>query len=626
MDSRLKPYLEQSFRVVQMFTDPKAYARDTINQGISEIRENIKFYILNDLNKESEVRQDMAQNVFTNEERLKWFGKQQLGMRDFTWDACEALLRPANVRGAVFRVDGALAGSRNNEMFSSDRDGMSADGLSRREAIYTPRTVTVYDSKEQALAAAKLLRIITRGSGATILAEEITRGTKDKVWVVSDNMDLKTHNTVRMFMFALSRSQSNEARADNQVVAQEEVNKRLPEGQSWEAWEGAGTLLTLQGRPGVKMYKKLANGEDDERDVALLKRLPAQRTPRFLRGVPHSMIATDGRSLVDPTNGIDVVGHIIMGPKGNALIRGNWRVAGEIITQEAREEYGAVLEQKSIAGKTGRATEMFLGVGGHLIEKPLKAVAALSAGVLSATVMAAGTGTHKVARVGYGIYRAVHNGADYREPDTLVSSLGKRWVEKKVGSRANRPRLYKVWEERDGADEPALQVQGHQLEAIQPSNGELNGPLGVIHMIEQGKADWVARVEVGQEARDFASFMKQENRWPTLDAVCAQRYRSPVNDYPEGLKTAFDQLAEAYAKWVLMQQRKHHLAEAVSTGEESQEFAAAINRFNQAVERIPSLPADTANIIKDSVVGAVTEGMEAFILRETARQNAASVA
>lgn len=618
MDSRVKPYLEGTFRIVQMFTDPTRYARDTINQGIAEIRENIKFYILNDINKEAAVRHDWAQDVFSNEERERWFGKTQLSARDFTWDKCEALLRPAAVKGAVFRVNGALAGSRNNELFASDRDGLSADGLSRREAIYTPRTVTVYDSKEQAIAAAKLLRIITRSSGARIVAEEISRGTKDKVWVVSDNMSLKTHNTVRMFMFALSRGESAEQRAEHQQEAQAETNKRLLDGEQWDAWEGIGTLLTLQGRPGIKMYRKLENGKDDPKDVAALSRVGKQQDPKFLNGVPHAMIASDGRSLVNADDNLDVVGHIVMGPRGNALRKGNWRAAGDLISHEVTTEYGDVLRQQSISGIVARGVEVAMGVGGHIIEKPVKAVAALTAGMLSATAIAAGTGAHKVARMGYGMYRQVEEG-HYREPDSLVSSFGKRWVEKQVGSRANRPRLFKVWEYREGADAQALQVTGAQLEDIMPVDGELQSPLGVIHLVERKGAEWAQRVKIDEEAREFARFMKEGGHWPSVQDVCNGRYRFPADSYPPALQSALDTLAETFGKWVLTQEKQHHLKEAVANGEVSEGFADAINRFNLAVELVPRLPADTANVLKARVVDAVTQGMEAFVMREVSR-------
>jgi hypothetical protein len=620
VDSKYKPLLEKSFRVVQMFADPSGYARDTINRGMSEIRENIRFYILGEINKEAEIRHDMAQDVFTNEERLRWFGKEQLSFRDLTWESCERLLRPSAIENAVVRVNEAMAGSRNNEVFSRNIEQRSADGLRTRKAIYTPRTVTFYDSKEQAMAAAKLLRIITRGSDARILAEEINTGSLHKQWVVSDDMDLKTHNSVRMFMAALERSDTKSQKKEHQERSQEEVNKRLPKGEEWEAWPGVGTLLTLQGRPGVKMYKTLPDGKDDPEDVRLVGLVRPQRAPEFLRGVPHSMIDEDGRMVVDPSDQKSVVSHIIMGKEGTRLMRGDVSAAGRILVKEANTEYVAPIHEQSLAGKVARGVEVVMGAPGHVIEKPVKGLVGLATGLSAATLMAVGTGAHKIAKVAYGLRRYGDTGY-YREPGSVVD-VGKRWVEGQLGGRPSRSQHYKEWKHRENIS-GVLQgrdIVDLEFTRVDELDNSLRTPAGELDVVPRFASHWVAHVQGANQAEQFMKFMRTERRWPSVEEVCAGRYHFPVKELPESLNKAIDEYASAYAYWVITQQKERHLQLAISKGEVSKDLAVAINHFNAEVEKIHGLPADTADVLKDKVNDALSEGMQQFILNSAAKE------
>jgi hypothetical protein len=618
-----RKWVEGAFQAIQMMTDPQGYARDEIRNAYAEIRQYTKFYLLHALNEKAEESQGLTDNIFTDEERKQWFGNGKLTLKDLKWERIEALLRPAPVEGAVSRWNGAVDGSHINQKFSA---------VIGSKAIYTPRTVTKYDSKEHAMAAAKFLRLMTEGSGAVIIAEPLIHIGQKDTWVVSDNMNLKTHNALRLFMSAMAQEQSKNQLEKATQQVQEEVNKRLPKGEQWEAWDGVGTLLTLQGRPGVKMYKKLPNGKDDPDDVKALSVLHDQRRPTVIMGVPERFMAQDGRSLFDPDNLYAVIGHRVLGPKGYALVTtGSTRVLGQLVKDELHGEYGKLWQGKSAGDISGNVAVAGAGLLAYPLEIALKAGSATAGSLATLGLITAGTGAHKLACAGVGVARGMRTSNEYRPPRSLVGSVLKRQAQKAAGYSFGASKLTKDWERRDFPDALLTRTDDVQAQLQQAVEGDaIVTPLGTLPADDVLTREWVQRISMEEKAKAFAQYMRDNKLYPSLEVISDNgMYPFPEKELPQHTEQAIDVLAEQFAKWVLKATRLRADMNKVLSDEDSQlsrDLTEAMNGFERDLNSIHKLPGNTSNRMKQLLRDALNEGMKGFLLTELSKPVSAVVA
>jgi len=611
--------LRKLYNVVHLLFDPQSYAKDEERRARNEIEARLGFFLLNDINKVPEHETENSNNL-TNEERIKYFGKAHLQLADITWDKLENILMPASVKGAVFRVNDALQGSHINERFSKVNIKGGANEATDTKATYIPRTVTVYENEERARVAAKLLRILTEQSGATIRAEPIIMGTVKPKWVVSDNMDLQTHNALRLIFTHFSHKRTPEEQKAAQQKAQLEVNARLPDGEKWEALEGVGTFLTLAGRPGVKMYKTLPNGKDDPEDRKIIDRIPPQKLPVYVRGVPHNtVIAPDGRRYMEPGNTKAIIGHLLLGPNGYAfLTTGDVRAFGDVLREEA--EFLTLPKRKStVFGKGESALEAF-----HSIPTKFQTVIA---GVVSVV----GVGSAMLVCVGS--YKACQKVAKMLskgkwEFDPIKKTF-KPYVVKTAGD-PTKPEFTKEWTFRETGE--AIGVKPDELLAyIEPLKDQsLATALGDVQImpIEDLKHSikWVDSLEdnIGQE---FCKFMHKNNLWPHVkDFTQHGKHKIPSDRLPDDYYGARDRLGKAYAKWI-EKLRNHQERSSPNYSPTSaitlpanevmeppsEELAKRLNEFVEAVQKHYALPGDTANTIIDVTREALRKGMGGFL-------------
>lgn len=589
--------VEGTFRSLQRILTTGQYIEDMEARARAELDHRIDFYLLMDLNKEPSTEPDNPNNL-TDEERLRWFGTRRLSATDITWEKFEQLLMPLDRPGAVFRVDvGGLQGSRINNRFSTEiRDVLKQHRAGSTEAVYTPQTITVYPSEEQAMVAAKVLRILTHGSGATIRAHPVSRGMKEPAWVVSDDMTLETHNALRLIFTHLAEKMPEEQRRQMQQQSQTEVDRRL-DGTNWEAYEGVLTLLTLQGRPGVKMPVRLENGKDDPQDLDLLRLLPDQNLPRLVVGVPREIvIASDGRRYAEKNDTAAIIGTVLLGPNGYALLTtGRRRAIGELMRLEMTP-YRQTMEAESsfefghhasmaVNDTISWISDRVLGVGGGII-----------AVCVSGSAMLAGGSC-------YYAYRRLTG------TDPLNENL-KPLVERYTGG-LNEAHFGKTWVPREtGA---ALMVSPQEIEALahQPDKDILHTPMGDVPYP-------AGHHVIALNGNEFRNFMRKNHLWPQ-DYV-DERYQAPKGFFKEsGFYGARDRLAVAFANWAAHadnaatqhQGRDSKMASETVSGP-SAELAKAINDFNEFLRTTSKLRADTSNIIVEKTCAALTEGLKRY--------------
>ena len=616
-------------KAFQLLCDPRAYALGLEAHVHRELDARLRFYLLNDINKPQSAEPDNPDNL-TDIERGRWFGGQQVTMDDVTWEALEALLCPKHMENSVFRVTEALDGSRNNERFScAVRGTKHANRLAKTEIVYTPRTVTLYDSKEQAIAAAKVLRMLTKGSGATIFAEPIETGMQDPQWVVSDNMDLQTHNALRFIFVHLLHARSGEERQALQKVTQREVNARLPAGASWEAYEGVPTLLTLQGRPGVKMYKKDENGKDDKADVAAIALIPKQELPQLMLGVPHeTVIAHDGRRFADPRDMKAIVGNLLLGPHAYALVStGAPKAMGEILKREA-----AFIEEPAQAPSVFNMGDSTGKVASDIIGWP-QLMAFRAAG---AAVVVVGTGSLMgVLAPGYFVLKRLS------KKDPLAKLMGrlleaetayfsKQWVprETHAGLATNAGDIMRIITH-NRLDETLYTPMGDV--PVQCDAGLGRGDGLPRFSIKQGEAG-ASRASMQSDepgASRFLRFMSSANHWPD-EKTYTENNAHPV---PEGLLENEDflkaraELARSFYNWCMMAgdyQYKREYAHSFSAhvrtdfcfpdvASESKEMGEAIDRFRDTLRGIERLRGDSSVVLIKKTREALVAGVAEYI-------------
>jgi hypothetical protein len=272
------------YKKLWALTQPLSYQKHLQEKFYNELNDNKNFFLVTRFNN------------LSDEIKISLFGKTEIKSEDITFEWLNNILMPAENKNAVSRFNDAVNGSKNNHLFSYQEN----DGQYKWQ-YYSPSTLTTFENKVRADNAKVVLRILTEGSRASIISEEIENFSKP-INVLRDNISLSSHNALRIFEKFLWDTTLDE----NQKVGlinknQEEVNKRLPDGISWESLEGITVFSTLSGRPGVKMFKtKEENGKlvDDKNDVNLLSKINPQTLPNLMSNVPKVPgYTSDGRLL-----------------------------------------------------------------------------------------------------------------------------------------------------------------------------------------------------------------------------------------------------------------------------------------------------------------------------------------
>ncbi len=541
MKSIYTPAIRKFYHYMQLLLAPEAYKEDRRALAKSALEKRVAFYLLNDLNK-SWKTPDTQEN-FTDQERKKWFGKSKgLTLDDISWEKVRQLLMPANVPNAVYRVNDALAGSAINECFSYEVRESLGDGIYKTDVRYMPRTVTVYENREHAVAAAKFLKILVKGSGATVVAEHIADGTKEGIWAVSDNMNLDTHNALRLFVSLLYNHEHHNF-AELGPKIQEQTNKRLSKGEKWEVWKGMNEYLTLHGRPGVKMYSLLPDGKDDPEDIKRLKTLKGQDIPICLRELSPSLtMRGDGRIINDEISRQREISYLLFGEYLTDMIfDGDPRYVSQMVRTPITEAVRRPADG-SLAGSVYAGTRMGFDFAGILTNYLAHGIA--SGAGISVSLLAMLTGA-----VTAGAIQGI-GGKKY----TLEGRF-RQFVERTTGP-LREAQFGKTWSPRQlgGLVESAnLQFENHFHSSGTGSprqDDTIDTPMGTIH-VPPAHVDVLAWSREGgknaskrQELIDnFVTYMQVN--WNTPEQL--KHYAG--HDCLDSLR---DQYAAAYADFVLL--------------------------------------------------------------------------
>ena len=318
-------------------------------------------------------------------------------------------MRPSSRTNAVYRVNDALEGDPVNEYFSREINDI---------AFYLPKTVTVYDSKEQAETAARILRLMTRDadrvrvSTATINVVHLSNGYLNGKWAVEDSMNLFTHINLRRIMVHLweKSAPSPKQYYDNEIktiqvnrtaAIQKEVDERLPENEKgWEARDGVGTLLTLHGRPGVKMYAPLRDEKgdvvrdkkgrqiDDPLDIKRVSRLPHQMESRLTLGVPDTVERGADGQLIPYDSIAELQAKTFWGIKLVQLFKsGVFRAPGELAKDWAKETFTNDYYDGSVFGGVYSVANVVYQIKGWIDDTIIKSVAIASAAIITTPLL-----------------------------------------------------------------------------------------------------------------------------------------------------------------------------------------------------------------------------------------------
>lgn len=617
---------ELLLREAQFVVDPRSFYADLRERATSELDIRIKFDVLNALRVEHEHEPDNP-NAFSDSERLHWFGREKINLEDINWRSLSNILLPSPIKGAVYRThEGGLDRNTANHQFGSEviREN-SLHRTTDTERIYLPQTVTIYPSEEQARVAAKLLRILTTGSRATILHKPQSDGTQDPIWVVCDNMDLGTHNALRYVFAHLARKEATVDTEAVQKLSQEAVNQRLPIGEEWEVLSGMNAYLTLHGRPGIKMYKKLENGKDDPSDVALLRLIPPQQLPDLLRGVPRDLaFASDGRPFVDSDNLLQIIGIKLLGANGYAIcFQGKANAVGEIMKVEL-VPVTKISTTQSIFGAGNNVAmavndviswvaDKVLGVTGGVV-----AVAGYSAG------LAVGLTTNAAVKKGVGWLNSLSETPVLPE-NPLVTLIHRGLVAATGREDPNAAVHFKKWMRRDLPESllPTAQKVDSYRTAPMSENGRLPTPQGEISLPENPVIK--VRDKKFQEALEkgsaFSNFMQSRSLWPKeADYADNGRFKYNPDVFAAEFHDARRALAKSFARWCdqaikdkFMPFTAQVAGEFTAIDGVSKKYAEALSDFLKYLNSVDRLPSDTAQRIVEKTSEAMVKGYEKFL-------------
>jgi len=556
------------FKAMQLLFDTKGYATDRALKIEDMLDRKIEFFLVHDINKDPEI---------TDELRQKYFGVRKVTLNDINWENLNSILMPARVPNAVYRVNDALEGSDHNPAFS--RNVGSA-------AIYTPRTVTVYENEERAKFAAKILRLITRDadrsriSASTIIAEEISDGVEN-LWVVSDNMNLQMNiNIRRIFSHLFSKIKDEKKRHRLDKIAQQEVDARLvAEDRPWEAWSGVGAFLTLAGC--AKMYSKLKdetgqlvlkNGKavDDPADVRHIAYLPRQLEMRLTLGIPDSTLKTaDGRPF-EHASMREIRLRTLLGQRFYSLLtRGTYKASGELLIDDFRKLKGKTFEDGSPFGFVANLPATIIDIKGlpeDYIAKYLGIALAMVTVLPFVLVCVAGNKIH-------GIIKEQLN-YDWLE-DWLRPT-----VEKHTGILTQRDPFHKVWTRRQ------MQKNVPQIQSLPEPE-------------EMSSVNWQNQVMSNRSwGQRFVDYMEKNKKLPS-EALY-------INN--SEIKQKIKEYYECAADYIYA--RKFNASELPEKEESARE---ALLNLRQAINEMPHYNGGLHNQILKQLVENLRSGLNDFV-------------
>ena len=533
-----KKWLIRLFQAARIMADPVAHSNDRSAKIADMIDHRIEFFLVHDINRD-----------FTKEQKLKWFGSEVVTAKHIAWDNLEKLLRPSNRVNAVYRVNDALEGDPANEYFSREKNDL---------AFYIPKTVTVYDSREQAETAAKMLRLMTRDSDrvrvstATINTVNLSNGYLNGKWAIEDSMNLFTHNNLRRLMVHLfeKSAPSPKEHYDNEIKAitanrtaaiQKEVDRRLPKDEiGWVARQGVGTFLTLAGRPGVKMYAPLRDEQgnivrdkkgrqvDDPVDIKRVGRLPHQMESRLTLGVPDSVERGPDGQLIPYDSIAELQAKTFWGIKLVQLFqRGVFRAPGELAVDWAKITFTNDYYDGSVFGGMYSVANIAYQTKSVIEDTVFKGIAVALATIITTPLLAFSI----VCSTIYDQYKEV------TETDPLNDLKAK--VEKITGYSFTKCAFKKVWTHREmqkDIDPPSL----HPCIA------------GVDFELEQAhEVLWGDRIKT-KPGKKFADYLVQKDLLPSKDLLPAD-----ASTLPEIQSTTL-QLAEIFGEYKLTALKFEH--------------------------------------------------------------------
>ncbi len=613
---------ELLLREAQFVVDPLSFYADLRERATSELDIRIKFDVLNALHI-APKGEPFNPYAFTDDELLRWFGKEKINIEDINWKNLSDILQPADSRNVVFRThEGGLDRNTANHQFGGQV--IRENALHRTtdtERIYLPQTVTIYPSEEQARVAAKLLNILTTGSDAKILYKPQSDGTRDPIWIVCDNMDLSTHNALRYVFAHLARKEDPSKMQAWQKAEQEAVNQRLASGEEWEVLSGMNAYLTLHGRPGVKMFKKLEDGKDDPEDVARLRLIPPQRLPELLKGVPRDLaFASDGRPFVDGDNLLKIIGIKLLSANGYAIcFQGKANAAGEIMQVELAP-ITKISKTQSIFGAGNNVAmavndtiswvaDKVLGVTGGAV-----AVAGYSVG------LAAGLSSNAVVKTAAGWINSLAEKPLVPE-NPLVTLIHKGLVVATGRENPNAAVHFKKWMRRDLPDVmlPTPEKIADYRTRPLTEDRQFFTPSGVVQIPEEIMATR------GEKA--FRNFMQKQRLWPTQQMYGDNgRFKYPETLFVNSFYAERDKLAIAFARWCDQAIKEKFLpfttqvaGEFTAIDDTSKEYAEALSNFLRYLNKVDRLPGDTSQRIVEKTSEAMVKGYEQFLSHNAVR-------
>lgn len=586
-----KQLLLTGFNTLRLAIDPEAHLNDQMQRARAELEAKINFYMVPDINED-----------FSVEEKRRWFGTDRVTRQDVTWERLETILCPTNFKGAVFRVNDALGGSRLNHLFARDMPQHENPYINNRTLpVYLPRTVTAYPSQEQAIAAAKLLRIMTRhpdqpsSSVAEILAEHIENGLPEGMWVVSDTMNLATHNELRLLIRHFAGEMTPEEVLNRTLETQARVNERLLEGERWEAEPGVNTLLTLQGRPGVKMYCTYVDAhgveQDDPLDVKRLDSLPYQVKPRLTNSIPPTVGFGEDGKLLPVNSRFEQLGSLLIGPGRYQMLAQGRRQVGKTIRAEMGRMLHGQTEAESVYDLVSGNARWYNPV--NFITDEVVGVVAGSLAV-GATLLLAGTS--------YPIYMLVWKS---RGKDPLNHEW-KAAVENSTGMSFTESNFGKDWTFRDTGGESLR----HAIETAIPDAGTgisgnpLLAALGNLLPADR-MLDHLAHEE--DFAAGFVAYLRASGDWPRALPGWVNIDKAAINNtaIADHVQQAALYYAAHYARYVL------HCAGGTA---ENGAFADAVFALYENLHRdVPNLNASRARELNHAIAESVRDSLSGYL-------------
>ncbi len=492
-----------TFNKVWSLSEPLSYLKATKEKFQNEFEANIDFFLVQKFN---DLPDPMKQTLF---------GKKDISRSDITFEWLNNVLMPAEFPNSVHRVNEALQGSNHNHYFSSQ---INKDY--KREQVYTPSTVTIYNDEKHAAAATAVMNILLKGSHSNIIKDKIA-SYGAPVYLMRDNVKLEGHNALRTFERHLwDTTVPDDKKAELQAKVQQQVNARLPEGQTWEAFEGITAYSTLAGRPGVKMYNRVINNKgkevDDKDDVKRIGLIPPQKLPSIVSNLPDVPgYSNDGRVLKNDSKFLKLYAKILgeerlemfsnvfrsaLGDKTFDLIfNGKLKAAGEIIKEE-----GIGTNRSLIANAKGLVSVWgYVEVG--TVTVPLAVAFGASYGVLSVASDIANKITGK----------------------NLFEDVYRPYIEEKTGYSFTEATITKSWKPREigeignyiSSRQPNFGVETVQGKNNQGPDTTLKTSILVTPVFNHRTAN-LNKLEIDKFAADFVNKCKKSDKVkPLFDKI-----------------------------------------------------------------------------------------------------------